>query len=55
MCLRFFKRFDAFSPKGVQTLSIWHDIWHTTLFGIYYCGEMVGFEMHIIENNSHIP
>ena len=28
---------------------VWQQTWHTTLFGIYYCVEMVR-----IENNSHL-
>ena len=39
----------TYSLKVVQNWFVWHEIWHTTLFGIYYCIEMV-----IIENNSHM-
>ena len=38
-----------FSHKVVQTSFVCDETWHTTLFDIYYCVEMV-----IIENNSHM-
>ena len=31
----------------VQTWIVWHETWHETVFGIFYCIEMVR-----IENNS---
>ena len=33
--------FGSFSHKVVQTLFVSHETWHTTLFGIFYCVEMV--------------
>ena len=47
--------FDAFSPNGVKTQFGFHETWHTTLFGKYYCGEMVRILIDIIENNSDMP
>ena len=38
--------FGTFSHQEVQTWFVWHEIWHTTLFGIYYCFEMVRIENH---------
>ena len=47
--LKFLKRFGTFSHKMVQTWFVLNETWHTTLFGIYYCVEMVR-----IQNNSHM-
>ena len=33
--------FGTFSHKVIQTWFVWHKTWHTTLFGINYCVEMV--------------
>ena len=33
----------------VQTWFVWHETWHTTLFGKYYCVGMLR-----IENNCHM-
>ena len=41
--------FDTLGHKVAQTLFVLHETWHITLFGIYYCVEMVRFE-----NNSHM-
>ena len=38
-----------FSHKLVQTCFALHGTWHTTLFDLYYCVEIVR-----IENNSHM-
>ena len=45
--LRFCKLFGTFSHKVVQTWFVCHEIWHTTLFRIYYCVEKLR-----IENNN---
>ena len=34
--LRFLSIFGTFSHNVVQTLFVWHETGHTTLFGIYY-------------------
>ena len=47
--LRFLSAFGTFSHKLVQTWFVWPETWHTTLFGIYYCVEIIR-----IQNNSHI-
>ena len=39
--LRLFSVFGIFSHKVVQTCFVWHETWQTTLFGIFYCFEMV--------------
>ena len=41
--------FGNFSYKVFLTWFVWQENWHTTLFGIYYCVEMVR-----IEKNSHM-
>ena len=41
--------FVNFARKVGQTWFVMHETWHTTLFGIYYCVEMVR-----IDNNSHM-
>ena len=46
---RFFSVFGTFSLKVLQTWYVWHETWHTTLFGIYYCVEMVR-----VEKNTHM-
>ena len=45
----FLSVFCTFLHKVVQTWFVWHETWHTTLFGIYYY-----FEMVIFENSSHV-
>ena len=47
--LGFLSVFDTFSHKVVQTWFVSHEIWHTTLFCICYCVEMV-----TIKKNSHM-
>ena len=47
--LRIFKRFCHFCAKVAQTWFVLRETWHTTLFGIYYCVEVVR-----IENHSHM-
>ena len=39
--LRFLRFFGAYSHKVVKTWFVWHETWHTTLFDIYYCVEIV--------------
>ena len=41
--------FGTFVHKVAQTLFVMQETWHTTLFGIYYCVELVR-----IVNLSHI-
>ena len=36
-----FKFFGTFAHKVVQTWFVLHETWHTTLFGKYYCVELV--------------
>ena len=45
----FLSVFGTFSHKVVQTWFVSHETWHTTLFHIYYCVEMVG-----MKTNSHM-
>ena len=47
--LRLFSIFGIFSHKVVQTWFVWHETLHTTLFGIFYCYEMVR-----IKKDSHM-
>ena len=48
--LRYFLSiFGTFPHEVVQTSFVCHETFHTTLFGIDYCVEIV-----IIENNSHM-
>ena len=47
--MHFFTFFGTFMYTVPQTWFVLHEIWHTTLFGIYYCVEVV-----IIENPSHM-
>src|SRR5687768_1276115 len=47
--LGFSKRFGTFTHKVAQTWFVLHETWHTPLFGLYYCVEMVR-----IKNNSHV-
>ena len=42
----FFSFFGTFGPKVAQTWFVLHETWHTTLFGIYYCVEVVQNENH---------
>ena len=41
--------FSTFAHKVAQSWFVLHETWHTTLFGVYYCVEVV-----IIENLSHM-
>ena len=41
--------FCTFANKVAQTWFVLHETWHTTLFGMYYCVEVVR-----IENHSHM-
>ena len=45
----FLSVFGTFAHIVAQTWFVLHETWHTTLFGIYYCVEVVR-----IENHSHI-
>ena len=45
----FFSVFGTFADKVAQTFFVLHETWHTTVFGIYYCVEMVK-----IQNKSHM-
>ena len=45
----FWAFFGIFAHEVVQTSFVLDETLHTTLFGIYYCVEVVR-----IENNSHI-
>ena len=45
----FFSYFGTFANKVAQTWFVLHKTLHTTLFGIYYCVEVVR-----IVNHSHI-
>ena len=36
----------TFAHKVAQTSFVLHETWHTTLFGIYYCVEVVRIENH---------
>ena len=45
----FLSYFSTFAHKVAQTWFILHETWHTTLFGISYCAEVVR-----IVNYSHI-
>ena len=46
--LGFLSIFGNFAHKVAQTWFVLHETWHTTLFRIYYCVEVVR-----IENDSH--
>ena len=37
----FLSFFGTFAHKVAQTWFVLHETWHTTLFGIYYCVEVV--------------
>ena len=45
----FLRFFGTVTHKVDQTWFNFHETWHTTLFGIYYCVEGV-----IIVNHSHV-
>ena len=45
----FLSVFDNFEHKVAQSWFVFHENWHTTLFGTYYCVELVR-----IENHSHL-
>ena len=45
----FLSVFWTYANKVAQTWFVLHETWHTTVFGIYYCVEVVR-----IENNSHM-
>ena len=38
--------FGTFVHKVDQTWFVFHETWHTILFGIYYCVEVVRNEIH---------
>ena len=38
--------YGTFAHKEAQTWYILHETWHTTLFGIYYCVELVRIQNH---------
>jgi hypothetical protein len=42
--------------KVPQTLFVLHETWHTQLFGLYYCVEMVRIEKHshMLENTLEV-
>ena len=42
----FLSFFGTFAHKAVQTWFNFHKTWKTTLFGIYYCVEVVKLENH---------
>ena len=44
---RFLCVFKTFSHKVVQTWFVWKETWHTTLFGICYCIEIVRIQNNI--------
>ena len=48
-CKGFLSVFGTFAHKVAQTWLVLHETWHKTLFGIYYCVELVR-----IENYSHM-
>ena len=39
-----FTVFSNFSRKMVQTWFVCHETWHTSLFGLFYCFEMVSYQ-----------
>ena len=43
---RFLNFFNTFAHKVAQTWFILHETSHTTLFGIYYCVEVIRIENH---------
>ena len=45
----FLSIFGVFSLTVVQTWFVWQEAWHTTLFWIYYCLEIVR-----VQDNSHM-
>ena len=45
-----FKLSGTLVHKVAQTFFVLHETWHTTLFGIYYCVELVRHESY-----SHMP
>ena len=52
--LRFLSFFGTFAHKVAQTWFVLHETLHTTIFGMYYCVEVVRSENHnyIIEITS---
>ena len=42
----FLSFFGTFAHNVAQTLFVLHETWHTTLFGIYYCVEVVRIVNH---------
>ena len=44
--------FGTFAHKVAQTWFVLHETWHTTLFGKYYCVEMVRTKnpSHMLQN-----
>ena len=45
----FLSVFGTYMHKVAQNWFVLHESWHRTLFGIYYCVEVVR-----IENHSHV-
>ena len=43
---RFLSAFGTFAHKVAQSLFVLHETWHTTLFGTYYCVEVVRIVNH---------
>ena len=41
-----FKLFSTLALKVDQTWFVLHETWHTSLFNIYYCVEVVRFQNH---------
>ena len=44
--MRLLTVFCTFAHIVAQTWFVLHETWHTTLFGIYYCVEVVRIENH---------
>ena len=42
----FLSVFGTFAQIIAQTWDVLHETWHTTLFGMYYCVEVVRIENH---------
>ena len=45
-CYAFLSVFGTFAHKVGQTWFVLHETWQTTLFGIYYCVQVVKIENH---------
>ena len=52
----FFSVFSTFSNKVVQTWFIYHETWHTTLFGIPFCVELgrLKTDSHMLETTCKV-